>query len=1115
MRFSQVMFAALALTLSIWTPVFGQTSGDITGEVHDASGAVVPGAAVSVQDEGTGAHRSATSNGAGVYSFPSLLPGSYTVKVEKAGFRPITRKEVLLQVQQTIRIDFAMELGNVNQAVEVEGGAPQLDTENATVGTVIENKRVVELPLNGRNFLQLLALSPNVNFGFANNGDIAGRLGGDRAAQTISIAGQRISFNNYTLDGINDTDVTFNTYIMLPSIDSLLEFKVQTGIYPAEFGRELSQVNVSTKPGTNRYHGALFEFLRNSVLDARPYSFTSIHPPQTPFRWNQYGFTLGGPVVIPKIYNGHNRLFFMSNYEGFKQRQQAQAVFSSPPANLRAGDLSSISKPIYDPASRTMVNGQIVATAFPGNMIPANRISPISQKVLEFLPLPNVNTTSLANNLLLGQSVPVNKDQFTQRIDFVESGSSTWFGRYSWTNEDQTIPVLYLNGSTIATDAKQAMISNTRVFSPTIVNEFRFGFNHIFNTLGPELAFQRNVLGELNIPGLPGPQPAAWSPPGIAITGFSQSGGSSGPWTIYDAVFQGIDNLSMVRGKHSMRFGTEIRRDRYNEVGNTFLSGQFNFTPTATANPQSPSTSGQGLADFLLGTMSLSQAAVAPANGQFRATSLAFYADDTWRVAPNLTLSLGLRYENTPPWYDRTGTLINLSVPNWERGQSNVQDLSQHPVLVRAGKGGIYDGTVLRFNPSIQVARDGRLGPNLVRTDNSNFAPRIGIAWSPTPRWTVRTGAGIFYAQDNANGRFDLSRNIAGRRQVATNPDSPNLNWGDPFGAGQTVTLSTPTIFASAVDRRTPRNLQWIFNVQRELGKDTVVEIGYLGSSSNRLEYLTFQNEAVPAPLGSGSVASRRPFPELGAFQYAQNDGNANYNSVAVKFQRRLSGGLTYLASYTLSRSIDKFSGLRTTDNDGSFAQNANCLRCERGLSTFNVPHRVVGSVLYELPFGKARPFLNRGGLVNEVVGGWQLSSIVTWQTGSPFTINAGVDQANTGRGDSRPSSTGKNANLSGGQKTGRWFDTSQFFLARYGTYGTVGRSTGVGPGLMDWDTSLLKDFRIREGQTLQFRFEVFNVLNHPNWGFPDSGFSNTAFGQIASTRTSMRQLQFALKYLF
>ncbi|MDQ2945119.1 MAG: hypothetical protein M3Y27_04125, partial [Acidobacteriota bacterium] len=486
-----------------------------------------------------------------------------------------------------------------------------------------------------------------------------------------------------------------------------------------------------------------------------------------------------------------------------------------------------------------------------------------------------------------------------------------------------------------------------------------------------------------------------------------------------------------------------------------------------------------------------------------------------WKVTRKLTITLGLRYENVPPWYDRTQTLINLSISTWARGQSNVQDPSLHPVLVREGTGDFYAGTVLRFDPSIRIARDGRLGSSLIHSDNLDFAPRLGIAWSPTPRWTIRTGAGIFYVQDNANGRFDLSRNIAGRRQVATNPDAPNLNWGNPFGAAQTVTIATPTIFSSTVNRLTPRIAQWLLNIERELGHNTLLEVGYMGSSSNRLEYLTFQNEAVPARLGSGSVASRRPFPELAATQFVQNDGNADYNALSVKVQKRFSAGLTYLASYTWSRSIDYSSGLRTTDNDGSFAQNTNCLRCERGLSTFNVPHRLATSVIYELPFGKGKPLVNRGGFINEIVGGWQLGSILTWQAGSPFTINASVDQANTGRPDSRPSSTGVNANLHGGQTTGRWFDTSQFFLAPYGTFGNVGRSTGVGPGLMEWDTSMLKDFRIIEGHALQFRFEAFNVVNHPNWGFPISSFSDAAFGQITTTRTPMRQLQFALKYIF
>ena len=1100
-------------------PGAAQTFGEITGIVTDPSGALISGARVAVKNKATGAARSAVSNEAGVYSFPSLPPGSYDLRVEKEGFRSSVRQGIELQVQQTARVDAALPIGQISEVVEVSATANLLNTENATVGTVIENKRIVELPLNGRNFLQLVALSPNTNYGFSGAGS-ASRQGGARTDQQISIAGQRVFFNRFTLDGMENTDVNFNTFVVLPSVDALQEFKVQSGIYPAEFGRSISQVNVSTKTGGNRFHGAAFEFLRNSALDAQTYAFTPLRPPKSPFRWNQYGFELDGPVVIPKLFHGRNRLFFMSNFEGFRERRQNQAIFNTPPAGLRTGNLSTVPNRIFDPATRTREGGQLTAQPFPNNTIPQSRIHPTSVKFFEFIPEPNVNPTALASNLVVLQNRPLDKDQFLQRVDFVESDNSNWFGRYAWTDEQQITPAIKLNGLKLATVAKQAMISNTRVLAATRVNEFRFGYNKFFNTIGPELAFTRNVLGELQIPNLPSPDPAAWAPPGAAIQGFASFGGGDGPWTNNNHVFQWVDNFSWTHGKHSLRVGAEIRRDRYNQLGNQFLMGLFNFDALATVNPASPGNTGFGFGDYLLGTIRQSQHGLVPAVAQFRATSQYYYVDDVWKIAPRVTLSFGLRYEYTPPWSDRTRTLMNLAVTDWARGEANVRDLSRHPVLIRAGKGDFFEGTVLRFNQGIEpiaVARDGRLGNRLVKEDKNDFAPRLGLAWSPTSRWTMRLGTGMFYSQDVGNLIFDMSRNIAGRRQDIVGVDTPDLSWSRLFlSPGGQVVVNRPTIFINSVDRRTPYAMQFMANVQRELSSNEVLEVGYLGSVSHRIQFLTFQNKAVPGGVNAGSVISRRPFTEFGNIHQASNDGNANYHSLSAKLQRRFKGGLTHLTSYTWSRAIDYLSGIRSDSNDGTFPQNNDCLSCERGLSTFHVSHRFVTSALYELPFGKGKPLLNMGGLANRIVGGWTVNSILTVQSGSPFTIRSGRDQANTSRDDDRPTSTGVNSAFSRGeQDPRRWFDTSQFVLPTFGTFGNVGRSTGNSGGMIGWDFSLLKNFPVNEQHRVQFRFEAFNMPNHPNWGFPNSTMSSASFGQVTSTRGSMRSLQFALKYLF
>jgi len=517
------LFVLLGLVLPIGV-TSAQTFGEITGEVTDQSGAIAPNASVTATNTATNASRTTRTNEAGIYSFPALVPGPYQVKVEAPGFQSSVRSNIELQVQQTAKIDFTLVVGQAAQTVEVSSTALLLATESATVGTVIEQKSIVELPLNGRNFLQLVALSPNVTYGFAAPNNVQRRQGGSRTEQNISIAGMRGTWNNYTLDGVQNTDVNFNLYIQLPSVDALQEFKVQSGIYPAEFGREAGQINVSTKSGTNDYHGTAFEFLRNSKLDAKPYDFIGTSPAKAPFRWNQYGFTLGGPIQIPKVFNGKNKLFFMSNFEGFKSRRTDLGLYTTAPDSWRHGDFSTFKGTLYDPNTRRTVpdpndpTGKktiVIADPFPGNIIhDSSRFDPISLKLMQFWPLPNINTPTVSNNYQNPQKTSIDKNQFNQRIDFNQSANSQWFGRFSWTDEFTVQPGLPLSGITIYTNSKQYMISNTRVLSPTKVNEARFGYITLVNNSSQELAGVRDVVKELGLPFKTDPQ--SWGIPTVA-----------------------------------------------------------------------------------------------------------------------------------------------------------------------------------------------------------------------------------------------------------------------------------------------------------------------------------------------------------------------------------------------------------------------------------------------------------------------------------------------------------------------------------------------------------------------------------------------------------------------
>jgi hypothetical protein len=520
------------------------------------------------------------------------------------------------------------------------------------------------------------------------------------------------------------------------------------------------------------------------------------------------------------------------------------------------------------------------------------------------------------------------------------------------------------------------------------------------------------------------------------------------------------------------------------------------------------------------------------ANTQLRATSQAYYVTDTWKVRPNLTVDVGVRYEYVPPWSDRGKSILNTYVP-LDVAVANVADPNLHPVFVRDGTGDFYQNMPIRFNPAIRIARDGRLGDRLVQADYRDLAPRLGIAWSPTAKWTVRLGAGIFYAQDIGNSVFDMGRNFVGRFTVTES--NHNLTWSNPIlangnnpcgTAAPLVCIDQPLALVHNYDRKTPYVEQYEFNLQRQISASTALELGYLGSQGHRLQRFSYlANQPV---LGSAPLAQRWPFPEFGLVQGVINGDDSNYHSFSAKISRRYASGLTVLAGYTFAKSIDNGSGVRTLGSDPLYPQNAYCLSCERGLSVFDQRHRFVTSVLYALPFGNGRKYLSHG-IASRVVGGWELNSIVTVAKGFPLTVVPGSDRSQTSTGYDRTNATGISPNMSN-PTTGEWFNIQAFALQPLNTYGNAGRDVVIGPGVFDWDFSTLKNIVITEKRSLQLRFEAFNFLNHPNFGDPALTLGNNradasgvpipgtgSFGTITSTRSGidMRELQFSLKLIF
>ncbi len=1111
-----VLFVAGAATLS------AQTLGEITGRVSDSSGAGVPGATLTLTNVNTNAVRNTATTGTGDYTFPSVAPGFYNLKTEHPGFKSAAGNNVEVQVQQTVRLDVALQVGQISESVEVSAQAALLQAENASVGTVIENKGVTELPLNGRSYLGLVALAANANTLSAPSVTAASRIGGDRASQSISAAGQRIVFDYFTLDGVSNTDPNFQSYVVLPSIDAIQEFKVQTGVYPAEFGHEATQINVLTKSGGNAYHGSLFDFVRNDQFDAIPYAFTSNHPSKSPFKWNDYGFEIDGPVRIPKLFNGKNRLFFMANDEWKQQRQNSQAIYNVPTAAMFTGDFSSIL------ANGTIVYDPTTKTPFPNNTIPTNRLDPISLKFLPYyrsaiLPGSTQNYTQL-------NSSPNNRDGFTLRMDWVESASSQWTGRYSWGDENLASTGLSIAGSKILTNYEQYLGSNTRTVSPTLVNEARYGYTRFFNSLGTYSAYTTDTVTAIGIPGLKPGDPATWGVPSIVLNGDGYSGfgdNSDGPYVNKNNNLQFVDNVSWIHGKHTFRFGFEYTRQNFDQVGNQFSRGQFSFQPFATQGPAK--TGGNSFAEFLLGDLYQSSVAVSIANAAFQRNNYAAFADDTWKVTPKLTLSLGLRYELTPPWTDNANNLFNVAIPQIYHGPAAPSSVP-YPFFVRQGScSDPYAGLTIHWTITPAACSNGAYPDQLLKTRYDDFAPRVGISWSPDSKTVVRTGFGTFFNEDIANPYFDMARNIAARVNLTASAATP-LYWSNsiPGGTSAIAQIPPPQAFAMSYDHHTSYALQFLVNVQREVKGNWLIEAGYLGGESHHLYGQQNANQGIPGPVAT--AASRLPFNTFGFLQLVHDGGNANYNSLSLKATRRFSQGLSVIGSYTWSKSIDDTSGVRPGPSDFLYPENSDCIECERGLSGFDVRHRVVASVLYDLPVGKGKLLNIDNKALNGIVGGWQTGAILTFQTGVPGSLMVLVDNAGTTVSSSdRPTATGSPI-YPDNPTPSRWINLNAFVEAPAGSWGNVGRNTIEGPGIAYGDAEIHKEFRMpyKEGHVLQFRLEAFNATNHPNWGMPALGILTGAaqpgmpataphqgFGVVSSTSTSMRQMQLGLKYSF
>jgi len=1041
---------AIILGMLVISPIAQGQRGaaSLVGNVTDSTGALIADAEVNVTNLDTGAQRTTRTGATGSYTVTAIDVGNYAITTVKTGFKNQTINGIRVEYQQTIRVDVSLEVGNVQERVTVTATPPLLQTDEATTSTVIDGTKLRDLPLNGRNFGQLTQLIPGVTGGARGNGST------NFAAQgfALSAFGQRDFNNQFTLDGIDMTETRNPAPMFRPSIDAVEEFNVQTGLFSAEYGYKAgAHVNLAIRAGTNDLHGSAFEFLRNKVMDARSFFSAAV----SPLIRNQFGATLGGPIK-------RNRLFFFGAFDGTRERRATTLTGRVPELDLLKGDFSRLTTPIIDPST---------GAQFPGNQIPASRLDPRSKLLMTYYPAPNtVDPLNRWNYIRTGSGYDDDSQAFG-RIDYRLGEKDTLFGRYAISDRKfGSPPLIDPFGDVNPFIAQNATLQEVHIFSPRVLAEAQLGYSRYHREITslkrfPELAQQ------LAIPGLD-TNPLVAGFPVINIQNYATIGeGSINPLMMINESKQAKGAVSIITGAHSIKAGVLVMRIRNQQTFPLDPRGSFSFRGSVTGNPVS---------DFLIGRMQSTTNSVGLTPARIFTTLYHAYVTDDWKIRPNLTLNLGLRYEANPPVQDQRGLARNF-------------DLATGTLFPDLG----------------QRVR-------LYNFDKNNFAPRLSFAYRPFDSRTVlRGGAGVFYSMPEFNTLVDFNLNppMFASNSFREAPSVP-LSFDNAFPLGAQQGAGAPSIYA--VDRNGYRDaftLLWNFDIQRQFGSNIMVDIGYTGSKTTGLLAASMPNQPTP---GAAAIQSRRRFPQWGIINYWTPMAFSTYHGLTAKVDRRFSGGLFFLASYTWSKAIDIIQSPVFGDNTSGNSQNKDNIFAEKARAGFDRAHRLSFSSGYELPFGKGRKF--GGGmsrLEDAVIGGWQLGGILTLETGSPFSVFVQGDPAGIG-GDG----TLRANRIADGRLTGdarslyKWFDTSAFTpLAPY-TFGNSGRNVLVGPGTSNLDCSIFKNF-VFERFKLQLRGEAFNVLNHANFAPPQASVGNPNFGRITSTANRGRELQVALKLSF
>ncbi len=1107
------------------------TSGTIVGTVTDASG-VVPGATITVREVNKGTTSSYVTDATGNYTASFLVPGTYAVEVNVQGFKKSIREGIILQVNQRARVDITLEVGRIEETMTVVSSAPLVRADSSEVGTVIEERAIKELPLNGRNFATLVYLTPGITPGQAGENLSGASTFNPRGASNFNALGHQANANAWLIDGIDNNEYPFNTVIISPSVEQVREFKVLTGVFSAEFGRGAGVISVSTKSGSNSFHGTAFEYLRDDAFDARNFFVRKVVQadgsllvdPKPPLNRNQYGgAAVGGPII-------KSRTFFFADYAGLRRSAARSFVNTVPTARTRTGDFSDFRNPagalipIYDPLTTRLnpafdssrpvsaTNPQFLRDPYPGNVIPADRINAVGRNVASIYPLPNGpgnfdNYTSTVNR-------ETTDNVYSGRVDHRFSDNDSFFARFNYGKFTLDAPqgqaacclptpaeaaaqydlgpfVAGIQNTRLTTHG--AAVNYSKVISARLVNELRVGyartvpstFQSDFGTQAAESLGIRGInvtefttgLPNINVPDM---------------TGLS-GGPAFLPVNPKQFHWQMEDALVWLKGRHSLKFGYRLV-DRYaSPFTNTDTRGTLTFGRNFTNNPVT-NTGGSGLATLLTGYMTGAARGFLLEPYMLRTKEHGLFIQDDFKVSSRFTVNAGLRYEIFKAEEEEDNKIVN------------------------------YDPVNLRL---IYAGEDGASGSVNKKTQYGNFAPRLGLTYDlfGDGSTILRTGFAITYfpeqpSASNMIGQqvpYTISQNVSS----ATNPTDFSVirTINDPFPPIAQVKPRTtaelqaanPRVLGHSFENETPYAEQWHLGIDRRLFNAMAVELAYAGSAGKHLIYCYNPNEIQP---GLGSQESRRliqPLNRLNAMLQCDPRNRSTYHSGQLKVTQRFSQGLQFLGSYTYAKSLDYGGSAASAGGAVGNPQTVTNLEAGHGPSGFDVRHRAVISWVYELPFGPGRHWLANGGVLGAVAGGWQIAGIATMTTGRPFTVFM-QNLVNNGA-PSWPNriGSGKLENPT----VDLWYNPADFASPPANTYGDSGRGILYGPGHVNFDTSLSKRFTIAGQTNIEFRWDAFNLFNHPGFGFPNQNFDAATAGRITSTSVDNRSMQFSLKFNF